>query len=358
MPASRFIRPLALAGALVAVAAAAAPLAPGLSFTMRTTSRSADGAEGTPSINQVRVQGETMRFDAAPTSAPREGDPVVPAGAYTIIDGPGRRVVVVMPERQQFMEVRFDDTTTQALMTAMAVSTTTITDVRVRGESLGGGEAVGGMPTKRYRLTTDYNYLDGNGSTAGTSKMHVVEDYWVSDRLAGVMDPLEQMGRALGGRGGFGASPFATVGGTSLGSLLEKRAAEQRRLFKGMPARTVTTTTDVKAGGERTETRTSTEISNVVRADMDAALFRVPDGYSKFDMKSMMNVGAQLQNALRGKTASAREGAGAATDSAGNIVGETVGAAKEGAKEGAKEAARTGAKEAAGRKIRGIFKRP
>ena len=351
MQAARLFRPLAVAGGLLAAVVAAAPLSPGLSFTMRSTTRGADGADGTPSVSRVRVQGETMRFDAAPSAAPREGDPVVPADAYTILDGPGRRVLMVMPERRQFMEIRFDDTTTQALMTGMAASATTITDVSVKGESMGAGGEVNAMPTKRYRLTTAYSYRDGgSGPSAGTGKMRVVEDYWVSDRLAGVIDPLEQVGRALGGRGGFGASPFAAVGGTSLGALLEKRAAEQRRLFRGMPARTVTTTTDVSAGGERTETRTTTEVADVVRGDLDAALFRVPEGYTRFDMRQLLNVSAQLKGALRGRANSATADA---TDST-----SMLGAAKEGAAAGAKEGLRDGAREAAGRKIRGIFKRP
>lgn len=235
------------------------------------------------------------------------------------------------------MEIRFDDTTTQALMTGMAASATTITDVRVKGESMGSGGAVGGMPTRRYRLTTDYSYLDGgSGSSAGAGKARVVEDYWVSDRLSGVIDPLEQVGRALGGRGGFGASPFAAVGGTSLGALLEKRASEQRRLFQGMPARTVPTTTDVWPGGGHTETRTTTEIADVVRGDVDPALFRVPEGYTRFDMRQLLNVSAQLKGALRGRANSA---AANATDSS-----SMLGAAKEGAEAGAEEGLREGAR--------------
>ena len=345
------VRPLRSAALVVGVvvvtaAAAAAPAAPGVSFLMRTTSGGA-GASAAPSVNRVRVQGETMRFDAE-GPAPASGD--VTAGGYTLLDGPGRRAVVVMPERKQYMEIRFDDTTTQALMTAAAVSATTVTDVQVRGESLGAGEAVSGMPTRRFRLTTDYTYRDGGAPAAVAGKMRVVESYWVSDKLAGVADPLEQLGRTLGGRGGFGASPFAGVSATSVGALLEKRAAEQRRLFKGMPARTVTVTTDVKPGGERSEQTTTTEISDVVRGEMDPALFRVPDGYTKFDMKQMLNVSAQMKAALRGRA-----------DAAGAAAADTTSmldAAKDGAKEGAKEGLREGAREAAGRKMRGIFKRP
>ena len=349
MPTIRTIRPLgsaALVAFVVTAALAATPAAPGVSFLMRTTSGAGGGA-GSPSVNRVRVQGESMRFDSEGSPA-ASGDAT--AGGYTLLDGAGRRVVVVMPERKQYMEIRFDDTTTQALMTAAAVSATTVTDVKVRGESLGGGEAVNGMPTRRYRLTTDYTYRDGSAPAAPTGTMRVVESYWVSDKLAGVADPLEQLGRTLGGRGGFGASPFATVSATSVGALLERRAAEQRRLFKGMPARTVTVTTDVKPGGERSEQTTTTEISDVVRGDLDAALFRVPDGYTKFDMKQLLNVSAQMKAALRGKA-----------DAAGTAAADTTSmldAAKDGAKEGAKEGLREGAREAAGRKVRGIFKRP
>lgn len=356
MSTARSIRSLTLTGLLAAAAVAAAPAAPGVSFTMRTTTRSGEGPESAPSVNRVRVQGSAMRFDAE--GAAKQGtEGNFSPGAYTLLDGSGRRVVVVMPERQQFMEIRFDDTTTQALMTAMTV-TTAVTDVTVRGESMGAGGMVNGMPTRRYRLTSDYKYGMTGSDVAGKSgSAHVVEDYWVAKELEGVTDPIEQVGRALGGRGGLGASPFSSIGGTSLSELLAKRTAEQRRLFKGMPARTVTTTTTVEPDEEKSVTVSTTEIADVSRADLDPALFRVPDGYAKFDMKQMMNVGAQLQSALRGKAANARDGA-PTTDSAGNIVGETVDAAKDGAKEGAKEAARAGARDAASRKIRGIFRKP
>jgi hypothetical protein len=320
-----------------AVALAAAAIAPGVSFTMR--SASCEGVCTQPDMGQVsrvRVQGQVMRFESDP-SAQRQGESFE-QGAYTLADMPNRRIVVVMPESKRYMEMRLDDSTSTALTAAMS-STAMLTDVKVDGASLGSGGTVGGMETSKYRLTTHFKYTSTTGSDGGaTGTMHVVEEYWVSDALKDVIDPVEQIGRTLGARGGVGASPFAALGGSSLGDMMEKRYAAQRKLFSGMPVKTVTTTTDVDASGTKKESMSFVEVGDVQKSDMDPALFAIPDGYTKFDMKQLMNVGAQMKNAFKGLGQRKSGEARGATGTAGTTDSTAANAPKPSAADQAKKA--------------------
>ena len=113
------------------------------------------------------------------------------------------------------------------------------------------------------------------------------------------------------------ASPFAAISGSSLGDLMEKRYATQRKLFSGMPVKTVTTTTDVDASGTKKESTSFVEVGDVQKSDMDPALFTIPAGYTKFDLKKLVNVGEQMKNAFEGlgqrKSNDARTATGTAT---------------------------------------------
>jgi hypothetical protein len=68
-----------------------------------------------------------------------------------------------MPESKQYMEIRLDDSTATALTVAMS-ATAVVTDVKVSGDALGSGGTVGGLATRKYRLTTDFKYTSTTGS--------------------------------------------------------------------------------------------------------------------------------------------------------------------------------------------------
>lgn len=297
--------------------------AQGVGFTIRT----AEGPEigNGASATRVRTRESVMRFEGASGQKSDMGD-----GAYTLVDAANRRIQVVMPANRQYFEMKFDDSTAMALKTVTAVSTA-VTDVRMSGQSLGSGGSVSGMPTSHYRLTTDFSEIT-NGKER-PRKMHVVEDYWVADALRGVPDPMEQLGRTLGGKGGFVQSPYSAIGGTSLNEFLTRRAAEQRKLFAGFPVRTVTVSEETSPSGDVQRSVSTTELSDVQKASFDAALFKVPEGYTLFDPRAAMaNMGAAFRNAMTGNKGDAKA---ADTTSLGDAA---KGAAKDAGKESAKDA--------------------
>lgn len=326
----------ALAAVLVTLAPAAGH-AQGVGFTVRSSNGpDASGASAT----RVRTRDAVMRFDGA-ADGRQQGE--LGDGAYTIVDAGNRRIQIVMPATKQYWEMKFDDSTAMALKTAAAVSMA-VTDVHMSGQSLGSGGVVNGMSTNKYRLTTDFSEITMGGSgDQRPRKMHVVEEYWVADALRDVPDPMEQLGRTLGGKGGFAKSPYSTIGGTSLNEFLTQRAAEQRKLFKGFPVRTVTTSEETLPNGQVEKSVSTTEIADVQKGNFDAALFKVPDGYTMFDPRAAMaNMGAAFRDALKGSGRGKADAAGAkAADT--TSLGD---AAKEGAKDAAKEAGKDAAKDA------------
>ena len=92
-----------------------------------------------------------------------------------------------------------------------------------------------GYSTKRYRINTSYSEIPGSGNEV--KHVDVVEEMWVTDALKDIPDPMEAFTRAFGGKNGM-----PTMSG-SLNDLMRQRGDAQRRLFTGLPVKTVATTT-------------------------------------------------------------------------------------------------------------------
>lgn len=300
-------------GACVALGAATLPRSPGLTFTIRSTTSTPDGAS-TPSSTRVQFLDGVLRFDGEDSKDERNRS-AYGAGSYWLVNTAERTMVVVIPSRRQYWEAKFDSTAGVVLQ-AMA-ATTVITDIEVSGSALGSGGIVNGYPTKWYRITTSFAEAATDDSQDQRKKVRAVEEMWVTETLADVPDPMEAFTRAFGRKG---AVP-STAGVGTVNELMQKRGDVQRKLFKGLPIKTVVTTTETTADGQTEETST-TEIVDLKRVELDPATFRVPDGYAKVDLNTLV-----------------RE------------------AAKEAVKESAKDAAKEGAKDAAKDAIKGVFGR-
>jgi hypothetical protein len=117
---------------------------------------------------------------------------------------------------------------------------------------------------------------------------------------------------------------------------MRKRGDAQRKLFTGLPLKSVTTSTMTDRDGSTQEETAVTEIVDLKRAELDAAAFQVPAGYAKLDMKAFMNVGNQLRNAFGG--AGRKSGAGTTDSAGGSIADDIAKAAKNAARSAADEA--------------------
>jgi hypothetical protein len=309
-------RILLAASALVALGAAPAPYAPGLSFTIKSSS----GGEGaSPSVTRVQALGGVLRFDGDPSRQSAGG-----AGSYVLVTPAAKKLSIVMPERRQYLEIDFGDSTGQALgaMASMMAATTVISDIQVSGSALGAGGSVSGYGTSRYRISTSDSEVASGAERP--RKVRLVEEFWVTNELKDIPDPMEAFTRAFGGRNGM-----PQMGGT-MGELLRRRGEAQRKLFSGMPIRSVAKSTIVESDGTTTEETSTTEIVDLKRTDIEASAVRVPAGFAKTDFKSFFSLGGQMRGALR---ASGTRSAGAAKggDSA-SFADDVASSAKDGAK--------------------------
>ena len=338
---------LLAAAAVVALGAAApAHYAPGLSFTIRS-SNSHEGES--PSVTRVQALGGVLRFDGAPSKQSASG-----AGSYTLVNPAAKTVSIVMPDRRQYLEINFADSTGQALgaMASLMASTTMISDIQVSGSALGAGGSVNGYNTSRYRINTSYSEVASGGETP--RKVRLVEEFWVTNELKDIPDPMEAFTRAFGGQNGM-----PQMGGT-MGELLRKRGEAQRKLFSGMPMKSVAKSTIVEGDGTTTEETSTTEIVDLKRTDIDASVVRVPAGFTKTDLKSFFSLGNQMRGALHASTNKAA-GTAKANDST-SFADDVANSAKDGAKQGvdeakqeAKDAAKNAAKDKAKCAIGGMF---
>ena len=319
---------LLLTGAVALLGANAPSFAPGLSFTLRSTVTrdGVDHPNGDGTAMQVlngvlRLEGEK-----------KDGE----KPSYVIFDPRAKRLSMVMPESEQYMEINFADSTTQALgaMASMMAATTVVSDIQVSGAALGGGGVVNGYNTSHYRITT--SFAEVAGGSEGQRKVKLVEDFWVTNELKDVPDPMEAMTRAFGGANGM-----PQVGGT-MSDLMRRRGEAQRKLFTGLPLRSIVKSTSTERDGSVVEETTTTDIVDLKRVDLDPAAFRVPAGFTKFDMNSLTNLGAQFEKLGR-KT-------GKSSTSDGSVVDDMKNAAKKEANavvDETKQEAKTDAKDAA-----------
>ena len=336
------LRITVLAGCtLVALAAAPVPsAAPGITFSIRSTN-SANANPSNASTMRVQSLNGVLRFENDASSSGPGKEP----GGYTLVNPNARSLTMVMPQSHQYIQIKFDSTA-GLLIQAMS-ATAAVSDIKVSGSSLGSGGTVNGYSTNHYRITMSYTQLQGSSSSGG-GHVESTEDFWVTDALKDVPDPMEAFTRAFGGKNGM-----PTMGG-SLNDLMRKRGDAERKLFSGLPIKTMTKTVAVNTSGAREEDNSTMEILDLKKVNLEPSAFQIPAGYAQVDFKSMLNVGDQLRSALRGAGgAGNKSGAnGAAKSGTANtsIVDDAAAAAKAQAQaeaDSAKAAADQAAKDAA-----------
>lgn len=334
---------------LAAEGAAPDRSAPGLTFGIRSDTPGDSVSDASSTTTRVRALGGVLRFDGEDTQQRAGG-----AGSYVLVNPAAKLLHMVMPDRRQYIEINFADSTGQALgaMASLMAASAVVRDIQVSGSSLGGGGSVGGYATNRYRITTSYTEVQG-GDEARPRKVRMLEEFWVANALKDIPDPIEALTRAFGGANGM-----PQTSGT-MSELMRRRADAQRKLFSGLPMRSVVrTTTSEPDGSVRSDTAT-TEIVDLKKVDLDPATMRLPVGYTRMDMKAFMNVGNQMREALRSagrrpssgsndSTSLTADAAAAAKSEAKQAAGESKEAAKDAAKGAAKDQAKNKAKCALG----------
>lgn len=240
------------------------------------TTRTKGGVEASSMRSHVRTEGDHTRIDFLEGADATAGP--FGAGSYLLIRNSGstHSMVIVSPTRRSFG--RLDPET---MMRGVGGPRMEIRDARMETLLEEPGERILGHATRHYRYRTQFTQtMDvGMGSPLET-KVEDVEDVWVAPGI----DP--------GAAGN--ANPFGSGGSmTPLFGALQELEAQKARGF-ALRRRSVTTTRmtggpTFMGGPAEDRTITESEVTDLRRESLDAALFEIPSGYTE-SRSSMMGV--------------------------------------------------------------------
>lgn len=237
---------------------------PGHRYTFRMTPDHGDSVVAT-----VREDGRNARIDF---DARRQRD-----DEYLLVrDG---HFIVVHPDDREYSVV--DDSTFERIAGVGLQAASDVGVVRFRvhdaqlvPERLGPGGDVAGVPTEHVRLTEEFTVeVRAFGMRGDAVRMRVVTDYWVTREPLLVHNPLVEMLSRLG-----------SVLGQADPVFVQRQTAARRALLAGTPLRIVVTT-QATAGDEhdRGPEVQTIEISDLTRTQVDPAIFRIPEGFSRHE---------------------------------------------------------------------------
>jgi hypothetical protein len=239
---------------------AARPASPGVTFRMRMVVTPPDmpGMTMAPTVvvgHGVAV-GAQSRFDIDSVS----GQVPLAIGDYTLMLDSGR-IVSVSPSAKTYSE----GMPMMAQMPMDLLAQASVTNVNVTTEKLGAGEPMQGFPTEKVRMTATYTIgIPAMGASMNT--MNVME-LSMAKLPASIATPFD------------GSLPKELADGP-MKELAEKMNAARKALGSATPLKTVTTSS-VSVNGMNIQTTTSVEMLDVKAADVDPALLKVPEGFTK-----------------------------------------------------------------------------
>ncbi|MEJ7811083.1 MAG: DUF4412 domain-containing protein [Gemmatimonadaceae bacterium] len=268
-----------------AVLAAALPVAPGTTYTFRSTTQTVDGKGNKKDVASMlargQVTGTKARLDFDATNGPAM--PMAERGNYMLIDGGSGMLTIVAPGDKQYTEMNMAEfgKGIAGMMSAMGgMMKMSVSDVQVSTEKVGAGETIAGHATEHYRVTNSYTMAMSMFGRKSTTAMKGTIDYWVAPDLKHLVNPFMEFG---GSMAGSMASSMGAMGG-GMQDLMDKMQAAQKQLFTGMPVKMVSTTVATDEKGTQSTTIATTEMSDFKSADIPASTFEVPAGYTKTEL--------------------------------------------------------------------------
>jgi hypothetical protein len=334
---------LAIAGSALTLAAATPRVfSPGYTYHMKIDSHVTESNGKTKDFvvmsGRASVNAHGGRLDIE--EAAKDKGAMGEKGGYILYDPTS--MMIVSTKNKQVVRFGFDDLEkgTSQLAANVPGMKITLSDVNVGVEKLGAGESLLGMSTTRYRVTQDYKIAMKVAFMNRSSTEHIVQEYWMADQKNGLANPFARMGSMHMG-GGFD-------------ELMSKTADAMKVVGKGIPLKTVSTSTSTSNKGEKTETVTTMQITELHAGDVDDAMLKAPADYAVVDMGEQMKaVGAQMEQAKAAQNAQAAQ-AGQAQGQVPDSTPDMKAAAAEAAKQAAKQAATEKVKKGLG----GLLHRP
>jgi hypothetical protein len=334
---------LAVAGSVLTLAAAAPrAFSPGYTYRMRISGQVTEANGKTKDFvvmsGRAMVTSKAGRLDI--DEASKERGAMADKGGYILYDPTS--MMIVNPKEKQILKFTFDDLEKgmSALAANMPGMRITITDVAVNLEKLGPGESLLGMATTKYRVTQDYKLAMKVAFMNRSSTEHIVQEYWMADQKSGFANPFARMGS------------MRAVGGGAFAELMSKTAEATARMGKGIPVKTVTTTTSTNDKGEKTTNVATMEVTELKAGNVDDALLVPPSDYQVMDVGAQTK--AMAEQAEQNRAAQAAQ-TGQPAEAAPSDSGPSV---KDAAKDAAAQAAKEGAAQKLKKGLGGLMRRP
>ena len=256
-----------LLGALAFVASTASA---GLKYEFSSVT---SGRGGTKMVGTAKVEGSNMRLDL------KEGDNVLFQDNSVVIsnDG-GKTLLVIDTKKKTYYELSLEDTfqAMGGLMKSMGgMVQMSIDNQSVDVADGGDGGTIHGYPTRKYVVTTSYDFAMKIMGMNRSSHIDMKTESWSTDKI-----PQDSM-------------TFVQMRGLRTGmDDLDKLIAAQTAAVKGFPLKQVITTTTSQ--GKKSDTQTTTmEVTSIEQTNIADSEFEVPAGYEKGEspLAAMQNLG-------------------------------------------------------------------
>ena len=265
--------------AAAASGAQAPHLVPGFAYTIRVSSGTPasrvgiSGGAGTLSYaGRAVFAGMRGRLDITEGSA----DVLFAKGDYILFDTTD--IVIVHPAAREFFAVSRDAANRAADKLAALGITMTLSEEKVTLDSLGAGDTISGVPTRRYRMTVAFNMTTDAAFGRQRVATESVTDYWV-----GVVPglPTNPLLRSNGFGGGGITSMFK-----SLSARVDSLSA---KMGQTLALRTSAIAKVITGPGQVIETQQSSEVSELRRQNVDQSLLVLPANYKPVAMPGLEN---------------------------------------------------------------------
>lgn len=196
-------------------------------------------------------------------------------GEWFLVHGDGKTITLVDPEEREYRRMQadeFEEIAGTALRQVRGiVNFELVGRATIDYQRLGAGETIAGLKTEKIRVIETFTVRPKVFGVRTDPKRHrVVTTYWVTRDLALPRNPLVEL---------------VTRSQSAIAQQDEEYATKSRelraRLFPGAPVKVEVTSED----GDGDRDRTVSEIVELRRGRIDAALLTVPQGYRRGEGK-------------------------------------------------------------------------
>jgi hypothetical protein len=282
---------------------AAQPVVDGMTyeFVMKSTSKATGNKETVTMRGRGTYAGDDAKIEILEAGSTAGGqDAYGGKGAYFIVKGGGKEMLLVNPEEKSYM--KWDLAAMMAgIGTAMnavgGLVKMQISDVKIDAQDMGAGPSIQGYATRHIRLVQNYTMSASVFGRTSRTRSESTTDYYIAPNLK-IANPFVSTEQATAMMAQF--DMFNTP------EYKNQMAAANAKMPKsGAPLRWVTTLVSTDEKGKQETSTTTMEMVNFKAGNIPASAFAIPSDYTMVEMPNMAGARAGEGNAATADSASA-----------------------------------------------------